>query len=284
MMQKSNYTIRTMTRGEVDIAVEWAAAEGWNPGNFDANCFYAADPTGFLVGLLGDEAIATISVVKYGNSFGFLGFYIVKPAYRGMGYGIQIWNAGLELLRGYTIGLDGVVAQQSNYKKSGFILAHRNVRYQGNGGGFFPNDSDIVPLSTLPFDAIGAYDKPFFSDDRMQFLKRWINQPQCTAFGILHNRKLAGYGVLRPCRIGYKIGPLFADTPDFAERLFLALKSQVPDGVPIFLDTPAVNSLAVDLAQRYNLIVAFETARMYRGITPDLPLDRIFGVTTFELG
>ena len=28
----------------------------------------------------------------------------------------------------------------------------------------------------------------------------------------------------------------------------------------------------------------FETARMYRGSVPALPLNRIFGVTTFELG
>jgi len=78
-MPKNSYTIRTMTRQEVNIAIAWAAEEGWNPGLHDADCFYAADPSGFLVGLLGDEPIATISVVKYGNSFGFLGFYIVKP-------------------------------------------------------------------------------------------------------------------------------------------------------------------------------------------------------------
>jgi len=28
----------------------------------------------------------------------------------------------------------------------------------------------------------------------------------------------------------------------------------------------------------------FETARMYRGAAPDLPVDRWFGVTSFELG
>ena len=28
----------------------------------------------------------------------------------------------------------------------------------------------------------------------------------------------------------------------------------------------------------------FETARMYRGGQPQLPLDRVFGVTSFELG
>jgi hypothetical protein len=32
----------------------------------DAACFYAADQEGFLVGLLCNEAVAAISVVKYG--------------------------------------------------------------------------------------------------------------------------------------------------------------------------------------------------------------------------
>lgn len=283
-MQKSNYQIRVMTRPEVDIALDWAAAEGWNPGLYDADCFYEADPNGFLIGLLGDEPIAVISAVKYGDSFGFLGFYIVKPEYRSKGYGIQIWNAGLAYLSGRTIGLDGVVAQQSNYKKSGFILAYKNIRYQGTGDGFFPTDSEIVQLSTIPFDEICAYDRPFFPDRRVQFLRCWIDRPQNTAIGILKNSKLAGYGVIRPCRSGYKIGPLFADSPLFAEHLFLALKSNVPKGVPFFLDIPSENSSAIDLVKRHNTIVAFETARMYKGKSPNLPIDRLFGVTTFELG
>jgi hypothetical protein len=283
-MQKNSYTIRTMTRQEVNIAVGWAAEEGWNPGLYDAHCFYAADPNGFLIGLLGDEPIATISAVKYGSSFGFLGFYMVKLEYRGMGYGIQIWNAGLKSLSGRIIGLDGVVAQQDNYKKSGFTLAYSNVRYQGIGGGYYQADSGIVPLSTMAFDDICAYDKPFFPDNRRELLKCWIDQPQSKALGILSNKKLAGYGVLRICRSGYKIGPLFADSPEYAEQLFLALKSHAPEGAPVFLDIPAVNAAAVDLVKRHNLTVSFETARMYSGQSPDLPIDRCFGVTTFELG
>ena len=268
----------------MDIAIDWAAAEGWNPGLYDADCFHAADPNGFLVGLLGDEPVATISVVKYGDSFGFLGFYIVKPEYRGQGYGLQIWNAGLATFKGRTVGLDGVLAQQGNYQKSGFTLAYRNIRYQGTGGGFFPADQGSSACPRSPFDELCAYDKPFFPDNRQHFLKCWIDQPQSTALGILRNRKLAGYGVVRVCRSGYKMGPLFADSPQLAEHLFLSLKAHTPDGAPIFLDTPEVNSAAVDLAKRHNMIVAFETARMYTGKCPDLPLSRLFGVTTFELG
>jgi ribosomal protein S18 acetylase RimI-like enzyme len=158
--------IRPMTRQELERAIDWAAAEGWNPGLNDANCFHATDPGGFLLGLIDDKPVATISVVKYGDRFGFLGFYIVKPEYRGAGNGLKIWNAGLEYLKGRTIGLDGVVAQQDNYQKSGFTLAYRNVRYQGTGDGRLVTDPGVVRLSTLAFDEIDSYDKPFFPDNR----------------------------------------------------------------------------------------------------------------------
>ena len=283
-MQNNRYTIRKMTRQEVDIAIQWASEEGWNPGVHDADCFYATDPNGFMVGLLGDEPVATFSAVKYGDSYGFLGFYIVKPEHRGNGYGIRIWNAGLAYLGGRTVGLDGVVAQQDNYKKSGFVLAHKNFRYRGTGNGRYQADAGIVPLSDLAFEDIYLYDRPFFPDDRRQFLKCWINQPQGIALGIVQGGSLAGYGILRICGTGYKMGPLFADDAGIAERLFVALKSRAPEGAPIFLDIPEANAAAVDLVNRHGMGVVFETARMYKGRSPDLPLDRLFGVTTFELG
>ena len=273
-----------MSRKEVDIAIEWAAKEGWNPGILDAECFYSADPNGFLIGFLGDEPIATISVIKYGESFGFLGLYIAKPEYRGKGYGIEIWNAGLKYLEGRNVGLDGVVAQQNNYKKFGFKLAYRNIRYEGRGGNNFPECSEIVKLSTLPVEAIDLYDRPFFPANRTQFIKSWINQSGCNALGIMQNSKLAGYGVIRECRSGYKIGPLFADSPELAEVLFLALKSRIKSAEPFYLDTPEVNSAAVAMAERYNMKVVFETARMYTRGNPDIPLNRLFSVTSFELG
>lgn len=273
-----------MTQQEVATAIEWAAAEGWNPGLHDAACFYAADPTGFLLGLLEDEPVATISVVKYGASFGFLGLYIVKPTHRGRGYGLQLWNAGLAHLAQRTIGLDGVVAQQANYRRSGFELAYRSIRYQGIGGGGGAMDLRIVPLWSIPFDELNAYDRLCFPADRALFLKCWIRQPQSTALGILHNGKLAGYGVIRASRFGYKIGPLFADDPDLAEALFNGLAACVADQAAIYLDTPETNPAAVALAQRHGMTVVFETARMYAGCAPDLPVRRLFGVTTFELG
>ncbi|MCI5125057.1 MAG: GNAT family N-acetyltransferase [Candidatus Electrothrix sp. AR5] len=103
-----------MTRKEVDVAVEWAAQEGWNPGIHDADCYFTADPNGFLIGLLDDEPIATISAINY--SFGFIGFYIVKPEHRGTGYG-QEHNPLQE--RG---SFPWVSPPQSRFLKSSFSL------------------------------------------------------------------------------------------------------------------------------------------------------------------
>jgi hypothetical protein len=52
----------------------------------------------------------------------------------------------------------------------------------------------------------------------------------------------------------------------------------------IFLDVPSVNQDAIALARDLGLSPTFETARMYTGAIPPLRLDRLFGVTTFELG
>src|SRR3954463_4864190 len=130
----SDLVIRPASRCEVDLVLEWAAQEGWNPGLSDSECFYAADPDGFLLALRDGEPIASISVVRYGRDFGFLGLYIVRPDLRGRGHGYRLWQAGMARLSARTVGLDGVVAQQDNYRKSGFSPAHRNIRFGGRPG------------------------------------------------------------------------------------------------------------------------------------------------------
>lgn len=283
-MMTSIYTIRTMSPNDLRVAIDWAASEGWNPGLHDQDCFYAADPHGFLIGELNGEPIATISAVKYGVGFGFIGLYIVKPDYRGKGYGIQIWNAALNYLADRNIGLDGVVAQQGNYQKSGFQLAYRNMRFVGTSKGNLSQSLHVMNLSDIPFAAIAEYDQAVFPAKRDHFLQKWIQQPDSVALGILENGKMRGYGVIRACRLGYKIGPLNADHFELADELFRALLAKIPAGSTIYLDIPEPNAQALELAQKYGLQMVFETARMYTGAFPALSLEKMFGITSFELG
>lgn len=273
-----------MNREELDLALDWAAAEGWNPGFYDADCFYNTDPNGFFIGTLGNEPISAISAVAYDKHFGFLGFYIVKPEYRGYGYGLQIWKRAIEYLNTQNIGLDGVVAQQQNYKKSGFKLAYRNMRYRGFSKKNSIGNDNVIKLSDVPFEKILDYDSKLFPTARSGFLKCWINQLKSAALGSIINGYLQGYGVIRKCRKGYKIGPLFADNLEIANKLFLALINNITTDSEIFLDLPETNFDALKLAYKYNLKFVFETARMYTKSQPSIDLKKVFGVTTFELG
>ncbi|QCW84654.1 GNAT family N-acetyltransferase [Methylotuvimicrobium buryatense] len=283
-MTASRYQIRPMTCHEMMIAVDWAASEGWNPGLYDHECFFAADPDGFLIGLLDDEPIACISAVKYGETFGFLGFYIVKPAYREQGYGIQIWQAGIDRLQGRTIGLDGVVSQQANYQKFGFKLAYQNIRYKGLSGASQSIDPAIVDVMTCDWEALMDFDQSVFTVDRSAFLFSWLNQPNSHALAYREYSKIVGYGMARKCRIGFKIGPLFAQTEPQAEALLQALQTRLPESSPFFLDIPAINPCATSLVDRCAMQPVFETARMYIGLEPPVPVNKVYGVTSFELG
>ncbi len=278
------YTIRPITRNELDIPLEWATKEGWNPGLHDADAFYAVDPKGFFMGFLDNEPIASLSAVSYGPTFGFLGLYIVKQEHRGKGYGWKLWQEALKHLSTQNIGLDGVVAQQENYKKSGFKLAYRNIRYEGKGIKSASKDPHIKKLKTLPLGQLLAYDTSIFLLPRKRFLSRWITQPNSLAIGYLSDNDLKGYGVIRPCRVGYKIGPLFADSQEIAEILFHRLLAFAGPAAPVFFDVPEVNKEAVKLAESHGMKPMFETARMYTKEFPPVPINKIFGITTFEVG
>jgi len=274
-------SIRRMTKDEVEFTIDQAAEEGWNPGIHDGGCFYATDPNGFFVGELDGELVGSISAVAYNDSFGFIGLYIVKPEFRGKGIGTRLWDAGMAYLTDHNVGLDGVVAQQSYYNRHGFRIAYHNLRYEGVGGGIMPEG--VVEISEVPFEELLEYDAGIFPAPRSQFLKCWIVQPESAALAAVKDSRVAGYGVIRKCRTGYKIGPLFANTEHIAANIFAALKSHVP-GESIFLDTPEVNPAAVALAERHHMHVKFQTVRMYSREEPHISRTRIFGVSTFELG
>jgi hypothetical protein len=279
----SSLTVRVMKPTDLDQVIGWASAEGWNPGLEDAGCFLATDPSGFLIGCLNDEPIAAISVVRYCDMFGFLGLYIVRPDKRGCGFGHHIWRAGLLLLEGCTVGLDGVVAQQANYVRSGFKPAHRNTRYGGVPQIETPRGQHLTVIKPSLFDAIQAYDRACFPAPREAFLRCWLAPRKRIAIAYVESGQVKGYGVIRACQSGYRIGPLFADGERVAVALFQDLVSRSAAEL-VFLDAPEPNSAAARLAVAHGLSPVFETARMYRGPKPDLPAERIFGISTLELG
>jgi GNAT superfamily N-acetyltransferase len=126
--QSGGYRIGKMSLPDVEVAVDWAAAEGWNPGPNDAQCFYAIDPNGFFSGRLNGRMIAGGSAPVYDTDFAFVGLYIVAPAYRGKGYGLSLTEAMLAYVGERNAGLDGVENMADRYARLGFRRAHRSIR------------------------------------------------------------------------------------------------------------------------------------------------------------
>jgi len=275
------FVVRRMTRSDLDTAMQWASGEGWNPGANDADAFWAADPQGFFAGVLDGRMVASISAVTYGEHYGFIGLYIVKPGWRGRDFGIRVWRAAMAYLGGRSAGLDGVIAQQSNYRRSGFEAAWRDIRFEGVGGAAAP--AEAIDLSHVPFDELLAYDTGIFAFNRRAFLRTWVCRTGVFGCAARRDGKLVGYGVIRPSERGFKIGPLFADNAIVAEELFRALVARAP-GSPVFLDVPEINGPAMELARRFGMNPMFECARMYAGRPPAVDVPRVFGVTSLELG
>ncbi|MGD8684799.1 MAG: GNAT family N-acetyltransferase [Chloroflexota bacterium] len=280
-------TLRLMTEPEVHRLVAWAADEGWNPGLHDADVFWATDPEAFIGAELEGELIGGGAITSYGGEFGFMGLFMVRPEHRGRGLGSQLWHARVRLLQarlrpGSTIGLDGDVAMQDWYARGGFVFSHRTIRHEGTGSAT-ETAQGLVPAAEVPFEELAAFDRRCFPAPREAFLRAWLEQPDSMARAVIVRDRLCGYGVVRRCGIGAKIGPLFADDAEQAEVLYSALASFVP-GEPVYMDVPEVNHWAMSLARRLGMREVFGCSRMYLGPPPRLEESRIFGNTTFELG
>ncbi|MGG8406909.1 GNAT family N-acetyltransferase, partial [Streptomyces sp. 12297] len=201
MEPTKKFEITSASRRDMGLLRAWADDEGWNPGDGDGTAFSVADPAGFLVGRLDGQPVACISAVRYGAGFGFIGFYIARPEVRGQGFGIQLWRAAMTRLEGRLIGLDGVVEQQDNYRRSGFRPAWNNHRFEGAVPAEAPPLADglaIVDAATLPFDRLAAYDRRFFPEPRDAFLAAWSGLPGRTAVAAVRDGRIEGLGVIRP--------------------------------------------------------------------------------------
>lgn len=275
--------VRPAAKEDMSFMLQMAAQEGWNPGVGDAEPFFSADPEGFFVAEVEGKPVGSISGVAYGKSFGFLGLYIVERSLRQRGIGHALWQAAVDHLQGRLIGGDAVTAQYATYRSLGYRIYYRTIRYQtiSQRKAALPG---VMPLADIPFPQFAAYDRACFPEEREAFLRSWIAMPKSCGAAVMEGDSLKGYGIIRASFQGYRIGPLFADDAEIATAIFNALLSFPEEGLPVFIDIPEPNNNALTLIQQVSMTPVFETGRMYNGSPPPLPLNRIYGVTSLELG
>ncbi|PRY26302.1 N-acetylglutamate synthase-like GNAT family acetyltransferase [Aliiruegeria haliotis] len=274
--------LRTMTRSELPTILEWAAAEGWNPGHDDAPAFHAADPEGFFVAERDGRLAAAISVINHSDSFAFLGLYICHPEFRGQGVGLALWNHALEHAGSRIVGLDGVPDQQANYRRSGFVAASETTRFEGTlpgasrAGLRVATDADTQEMIARCAAANG------YGMDR--FLSVWFRPEESRQSVVLDGADggMAGFATWRHCRNGVKIGPLVAEDLATATALIDGIAARHPE-VRLVIDVPREMTSLAEHCKAVGMTSAFSTARMYRGTAP-VPGAGIHTIATLELG
>lgn len=276
------FRVRAVARAETRLFFDWANREGWNAGLHDAPCFHDADPGGMLVAEVHGEPVAVISCVCYDDAFGFAGQYIARPEFRGRGFGLRLYSAGMARLGGRNVGLDCLLDQVGTYERAGFRPAHSHVRYVGTPTG---NPAPgLTRIDAVPFSDVLAYDRQCFPAAREPFLRSWLAQTESVALGFLREGKLAGFGAVRPAVRGFRVGPLFADDAEAAEALLLGLAKEVTGPLGIDVPDATTHATAEALVTRCGMTEQFRCARMYTSGPPTFAQEKVFGVTSLELG
>jgi len=282
--------ISQIREGGLVKLIEMAGREGWNPGIHDAQTFYKVYPEGFVGVEEGNTFAGGGAIVRHSDRFGFMGLFIVAPEFRGRGVGRELWYARRNrlldrLAEGATIGMDGVSAMLGFYEKGGFVPQYLSSRFQGLSNVDHPGrDGRVMPILDSDFEALQELDLRCFPGERTAYLSAWLNQPGAHHLCFRQDRGgIPGFGSLRPCLVGWKVGPLFAETADIANALLTSLMAKVC-GERVSIDVPSCNPDAERLCQAFGMERVFECTRMYYGPKPSYDPSLIYGLTSFELG
>ena len=277
-------TIRTFDERDRDTLVSWVVELGWNPGLRDGDCLLETDPKGVFIAEIDGRMVGCATGIAYDDTFGFVGALVVDPALRGNAQHVllRIYRCIKDYLGVRNVGIDAMPVTQHFFAAVGCVTAYRHIRFEGPiiGGVLSPG---IVPLTEVPFEDVCACDAVCFPARRERFLRLWLEAYGAGGFACLRQGRLAGFGVLRKALRGFRVGPLLADDPGIAEDLLRAMGTR--SGIEsVALDIPEPNTSALALAERVGLARGYDTARMYLRVVPELPLERIFGIASYEFG
>ncbi|MCL2121606.1 MAG: GNAT family N-acetyltransferase [Clostridiales bacterium] len=276
-------TIRNLTLQEMVFLMEVAFKEGWNPGLYDGAAFFQTDPDGFFIAEREGGLIGGISVVKYGEERAFLGNHFVLPPFRGKGYGKELWEYALAQAGNRIIGVNGLTEGKQFYESYGFRSIGNIIRYQGS---IFPKgrlSDDIYSSQDIDFYKLLAFDAGFFGIARERFLRAWLETPALESLCVLKGGEIKGWGCMRRCRNGWRLGPVFASEYAIAEELLrhFAIKTIAEE---VSMDVPESNVQAIRLAFSMGMTPVDARLRAYKGEQIREPLEQIFGFTTLDIG
>ena len=254
-MPRMDFTIRTLRRDEMPLGHRMAAHEGWNPGFTMPTVSMQPTPRASLSPSTRARPMGCISAVSYAGRFGFIGLYIVAPAWRGRGVGISLWKAG------HGTGSPASGRPRRRARAAGQLPPQRLRtgveqrplrRHRTAAGPPCRPRSSARPRSTSPRSApttSACFPRPA--------------KPSCAAGSRCPTQQASlACDAGSPCGLGTdphdaatatRSAPLSPTTFAIANALYAALSASVPAGDAVYLDVPLPNADAVALAKTQDM-------------------------------
>jgi len=277
-------TLRRMQTEDIAFGMRLKEIAGWNQTAEDWGRFLAFEPEGCFVALWEGEPAGTVTTVRYGSRFGWVGMVLVLPECRRRGIGTTLLNAGIEYLSVAgveTVKLDATPEGKYVYDRLAFREEYRLDRWQGVCREV--SWDGVRQAEPEDLDRIMAIDESAFGADRRRVL---LEMMRGRAGGVLVTEAgpSTGYAVTRPGSRAWQVGPVVADDPEAGVNLLRAAFGGL-EGRESYVDMIRSNIDAVCVAERQGFVVQREFIRMYRGPNgyPGSP-DRQFAVSGPEKG
>ena len=301
----NNYVVRNASSvEEVRTAITKSAVdrEGWKIGMDDHELLFASDPYGIFIGELDGVLISSLCVVKFGDDLAFLGYYIVDKSFRGKGYGLAIFEAGMaSLSKSHNCVLDAQPWAVCLYEKSGFRRAWTNhkLKFLISDTAHIlkdfnpPPEMVIRPANQVNFDDLSAYASEVFGAPLGRYFKKMMEAPSIISFAATIEGVIVGFVSARRefSKGAWQIRPLYADTTLIArsmlKHIFSILSSTCDRAVPdesAILCVPAcdANPKALELGNELNGSLYCYTVQMYSKGIPNIPLEKMYGMMPID--
>ncbi|CAI6051858.1 GNAT family N-acetyltransferase [Cohnella sp. JJ-181] len=280
--------IRRLTERDIPFAMALKNIAGWNQTEEDWRGYLAFDPEGCYLAEFGREPAGTMTTIRYGDRFGWIGMVLVHPDYRGRGIATELLQLGIRYLQESgvrCIKLDATAMGKKVYVPLGFVEEYDVRRYElscsppasglkvgaisdsasesvyKSGSGY---KVEVRPLSGDLLDEIAAYDEIVFGASRRAVLDRLSSRDAHYSLYTRDERGITGYMMAHQGYEAVQIGPWAASDAHTAEMLLTALLSQIGHG-KVFFDLPVPNAEGIELAEKHGFRIQRAFCRMYLG-------------------
>ena len=281
--------IHTLEERDIDRAMHLSTQAQWNHAAADWRRLVRLWPGQVLVGEIDGRIVASGSLATYPSSHGLLGWIgliLVDPDFRRRGLGMQIVRAVLDLAQRLDVdvlGLDASDQGQPIYERLGFECRSGINRWSGRAR--IRNASP--PLAEEDWRSLLDLDRLACGAKRAALLHNLTGGGASVVRRTARDGQLTGFGLLRPGRRAWHVGPLVAEDPATAAEILDDLLEPSDNGVAedVLIDVLDGHPFEPMLARRgFSVSRRLQRMTRPRGETVLMAGPLACAVTGFELG